>query len=239
MKMKYVKIAVFAFLMLAIMACSLFSYSPNQAGSGVQDLAKEAIAQRDELIRLYQVAQGEAANFHLTVDSKYGQIQAATLQCQAYYDSVVRSGEVWTGKFEKESQAMADLLDKYKEQVGSVPPDQLNLSTLESQGLLPDQLGSGFALFVNAVVQAPPPVPDSAVTLSCIATTNEGMETIRASGVYWNAAVTGYNAYRGKVSSEVVAAASDLLGYPLPGLLPYYQGGNNGPVTNPLATPQQ
>lgn len=214
---------------IAILACGI--------SNAVKDVASDAIAQRDELVRLYQVAQGEASNFNLTVDSEYGKVQAVTQQAQGYYDTVVRSGEVWTGNFEEESQAMAELLNSYNEQVGGLPAEQLDLSKLQEEGLLPDQLGSGFTLFVNAVVQAPPPVPDSAVTLAVIATTNESMETIRAGGVYWNAAVTAYNSYRGKVSSEVVAAASEVLGFPLPDLLPYYHGGNQGPVQNPLNTP--
>lgn len=218
---------VFAILVLVQLAC----------GQPVVDVAKAGIAQRDELVRLYQVASGEASNFQLAVDSEYAKIQAATTQTKDYYNAVENSGEVWTGNFREESEAMTALLEKYNQQFGEIPADQLDLSKLEEQGMLPNQLGNDFALYVNSVVQAPPPVPDSAVTLQLMATTNESMETIRAAGVYWNASVTNYNAYRGKVSSEVVAAASEVLGFPLPGLLPFYKGGHTGPVTNPIGTP--
>lgn len=220
-------------LMVFVSTAVISACSPRQ----VVDAAKDVIRERDEILRLVNVAQREAANFPLTVDTEYGKIRAITFQSQQYYEAVATSGEVWTGNFRDQEQAVAAQLDQYRQNYGGVPQDKLNLEEMKANGMLPDSLANGFSLYVNSVVQAPPPVPDAQVTRDLLAITSESMETIRAAGVYWNTAASDYNAYRQKVSSEAIAAASELLGYPLPGLLPLYQGGNTGPVTNPLATP--
>ncbi|MBI9052136.1 MAG: hypothetical protein JEZ00_22160, partial [Anaerolineaceae bacterium] len=102
----------------------------------------------------------------------------------------------------------------------------------------PDGLGQGFSLYVNAVVQAPPPVPDSEVTLALGDTVDEAMNTVQLAGTDWNDAVKTYNTRRSQITGEVVARVSEYFGFELPESFPYYQGGNAGqPVSNPLATP--
>ena len=117
-------------------------------------------------------------------------------------------------------------------------PTQLNLDALQNQGALPDGLGQGFTLYVNAIVQAPPPVPDPQVTLALGDTIDEGMNTIQLAGTDWNDAVEAYNTRRAQIPGEVVARVSEYFGFDLPVAFPYYQGANAGaPVQNPLATP--
>lgn len=229
------KTIVLAGLMVLFSAFVMSACLPQRAVDTAVEAAKKIAAERDEILRLYNEAQREAANFPLTVDTEYAKVQAITIQSQQYYEAVTQSGEVWTGNFRDEEKAVTDKLNSFRDKYGGVPQGQLNLQQMEEQGLLPNNMADGFSLYVNSVVQAPPPVPDATVTTNLMTITSESMETIRASGVYWNTAASNYNAYRQKVSSEAIAAASELLGYPLPGLLPLYQGGNTGPVTNPIA----
>lgn len=193
----------------------------------------------NELIRLVQDVQAGASNFQLVTDTQYAKIQAKTQITQQYYEAVVQSGEVWTGNFRSQEQALADLLEKYRDVSGNpIDPSDLNLDQLMKQGLLPDQLGQGFALYVNAVVQAPPPVPDAEVTLALGDTIDEAMNTIQLAGTDWNDAVKAYNTRRSQIKGEIVARVSEYFGFELPVTFPYYQGGNIGrPVQNPLATP--
>jgi len=103
---------------------------------------------------------------------------------------------------------------------------------------LPDGLGQGFTLYVNAITQAPPPVPDAKVTLALGDTVDEAMNTIQLGGTDWNDAVKAYNTRRAQIKGEIVARVSAYFGFDLPVTFPYYQGGNAGqPVHNPLATP--
>jgi hypothetical protein len=131
-------------------------------------------------------------------------------------------------------------LKGYKDENGNpVSPEKLNLNQLQSQGLLPDSLGNKFSVYVNAVVQAPPPVPDSKVTLALGDTVDEAMNTIQLAGTDWNDAVKAYNTRRAQIKGEIVARVSAYFGFDLPVTFPFYQGGNAGkPITNPLSTPQ-
>jgi len=108
---------------------------------------------------------------------------------------------------------------------------------LQGQGRFARWLGQGFTLYVNAITQAPPPVPDAAVTLALGDTVDEGMNTIQLAGTDWNDAVKTYNTRRAQIKGEIVARVSAYFGFDLPVTFPYYQGGNAGkPVQNPLAT---
>jgi hypothetical protein len=193
----------------------------------------------NELIGLVQGVQSAAANFQLVTDTQYAKIQAKTQITKDYYDAVSNSGEVWTGNFRSEAEAMADLLKNYRDANGqSLDPTKLNLDELQRKGALPDGLGEGFTLYVNAVVQAPPPVPDPSVTLSLGDTVDEAMNTIQLAGTDWNDAVRAYNTRRAQIKGEIVAQVSSYLGFELPATFPYYQGASAGqPVQNPLATP--
>ncbi|MGB8212542.1 MAG: hypothetical protein WCE68_03180 [Anaerolineales bacterium] len=195
----------------------------------------------NDLIALVQGVQSSASNFQLVVDTQYAKIQAKTQITKDYYDAVNASGEVWTGNFRSQADALTNLLNNYKDANGQpLDPTKLNLAELEGKGALPNNLGQGFSLYVNAVTQAPPPVPDSQVTLALGDTIDESMNTIQLAGSDWNDAVKAYNTRRAQISGEIVSRVSAYFGFPLPVTFPYYQGGNAGqPVQNPLATPQK
>jgi hypothetical protein len=193
----------------------------------------------NELVALVQGVQSSAANFQLVIDTQYAKIQAKTQITKDYYDAVGVSGEVWTGNFRSQADALTDLLKNYRDANGQpLDPTKLNLDDLNSKGALPDGIGQGFTLYVNAITQAPPPVPDSQVTLALGDTVDEAMNTIQLAGTDWNDAVKAYNTRRAQIKGEIVARVSAYFGFDLPVTFPYYQGGNAGqPVQNPLATP--
>ncbi len=206
-------------------------------GCGV---VKSATTEYNELVALVQGVQAAASNFQLVTDTQYAKIQAKTQITKDYYDAVSSSGEVWTGNFRSEQEALTNMLNNYRDENGQpLDPTQLNLKDLQNQGALPDGVGQGFTLYVNAITQAPPPVPDAQVTLALGDTVDEGMNTIQLAGTDWNDAVKAYNTRRAQISGEVVARVSAYFGFDLPVAFPYYQGGNAGqPVQNPLATQQ-
>lgn len=194
----------------------------------------------DDLVALVQNVQAAASNFQLVTDTQYAKIQAKTQITKDYYDAVAQSGEVWTGNFRDEQEALTELLKNYRDQNGQpLDPTKINLNDLQNKGALPDSLGQGFTLYVNAVTQAPPPVPDSDVTLALGDTVDEGMNTIQLAGTDWNDAVRAYNTRRAQITGEVVARVSEYFGFELPVTFPYYAGASAGqPVQNPLATQQ-
>jgi hypothetical protein len=193
----------------------------------------------NELVALVQGVQSAAANFQLITDTQYAKIQAKTQITKDYYDAVSNSGEVWTGNFRSQADAMTQLLKNYRDDKGQpLDPTKLNLNDLKNKGALPDGLGQGFTLYVNAITQAPPPVPDAKVTLALGDTIDEAMNTIQLGGTDWNDAVKAYNTRRAQIKGEIVARVSAYFGFELPVTFPYYQGGNAGqPVKNPLSTP--
>jgi hypothetical protein len=201
-------------------------------------ILQSATNEYNELIALVQNVQAAASNFQLVTDTQYAKIQAKTQITADYYEAVADSGEVWTGNFREEQELMNELLRNYRDENGQpLNPTELDLNALQNQGALPDGLGQGFTLYVNAITQAPPPVPDSEVTLALGDTVDEGMNTIQLAGTDWNDAVRAYNTRRAQISGEVIARVSEYFGFPLPVEFPYYQGANAGqPVQNPLAT---
>jgi hypothetical protein len=126
-------------------------------GCGV---VKSGTDEYNELVALVQGVQSAASNFQLVTDTQYAKIQAKTQITKDYYDAVSTSGEVWTGNFRSQADAMTNLLNNYRDENGQpLDPTKLNLNTLNEKGALPDGLGQGFTLYVNAITQAPPPVP--------------------------------------------------------------------------------
>ena len=212
-----------AVILVSTMSCSLIN-------SGTTEY--------NELIALVQGVQSAASNFQLVTDTQYAKIQAKTQITKDYYDAVNNSGEVWTGNFRSQADALTDLLKNYRDENGQpLDPTKLNLNELNSKGALPSGLGQGFTLYVNAITQAPPPVPDSAVTLALGDTIDEAMNTIQLGGTDWNDAVKAYNTRRAQIKVEIVARVSAYFGFDLPVAFPYYQGANAGqPIQNPLAT---
>jgi hypothetical protein len=203
-------------------------------------IVKTGTTEYNELVALVQGVQSAAANFQLVTDTQYAKIQAKTQITKDYYDAVSTSGEVWTGNFRSQAEALTNLLKNYRDENGQpLDPTKLNLNDLQNKGALPDGIGQGFTLYVNAITQAPPPVPDASVTLALGDTVDEAMNTIQLGGTDWNDAVKAYNTRRAQITAEIVARVSAYLGFPLPVTFPYYQGGNAGqPIQNPLATPQ-
>ncbi|MEP6895735.1 MAG: hypothetical protein ABI986_09030 [Chloroflexota bacterium] len=194
----------------------------------------------NELVALVQGVQSAASNFQLVTDTQYAKIQAKTQITKDYYDAVNNSGEVWTGNFRSQADALTNMLNNYRDSNGQpLDPTKLNLSELQGKGALPSNLGQGFSLYVNAITQAPPPVPDAQVTLALGDTVDEAMNTIQLGGTDWNDAVKAYNTRRAQIKGEIVARVSKYFGFDLPVTFPYYQGGNAGqPIQNPLATQQ-
>jgi hypothetical protein len=219
-------ISIFAALVIVIQltSCNLLNSATNEY---------------NELVALVQGVQAAASNFQLVTDTQYAKIQAKTQITKDYYDAVNNSGEVWTGNFRSEAEALTDLLKNYRDENGQpLDPNNLNLNDLQNKGALPDGLGQGFTLYVNAITQAPPPVPDAQVTLALGDTVDEGMNTIQLAGTDWNDAVKAYNTRRAQIPGEVIARVSQYFGFELPVAFPYYQGANLGaPIQNPLATP--
>jgi len=202
------------------------------------NLIRSGANEYNDLVALVQGVQASASNFQLVTDTQYAKIQAKTQITKDYYDAVSNSGEVWTGNFRSEQELLNELLKNYRDEKGQpLDPTQLNLDDLQNKGALPDGLGQGFTLYVNAVVQAPPPVPAPEVTLALGDTVDEGMNTIQLAGTDWNDAVQAYNTRRAQIPGEVVARVAEYFGFDLPVTFPYYQGANAGqPIQNPLAT---
>lgn len=202
-------------------------------------IVKSGTTEYDELVALVQDVQSAAANFQLVTDTQYAKIQAKTQITKDYYDAVSDSGEVWTGNFRSQADALTNMLDNYRDENGQpLDPTKLNLNELQAKGALPSDLGQGFSLYVNAITQAPPPVPEASVTLALGDTVDEAMNTIQLAGTDWNDAVRAYNTRRAQIKGEIVARVSAYFGFDLPVTFPYYQGANAGqPVQNPLATP--
>ena len=224
---RYIK-QILPIIMMAVMVVGL-------TGCGV---VKSGTTEYNELVALVQGVQSAAANFQLVTDTQYAKIQAKTQITQDYYDAVNNSGEVWTGNFRSQADALTDLLKNYRDENGQpLDPTQLDLNELQNKGALPSDIGQGFSLYVNAITQAPPPVPDAQVTIALGDTVDEAMNTIQLAGTDWNDAVEAYNTRRAQIKGEIVARVSAYFGFELPVTFPYYQGGNAGqPIVNPLAT---
>jgi hypothetical protein len=226
----YIKKQILPIFIMAVMVVGL-------TGCGV---VKTGTTEYNELVALVQGVQSAAANFQLVTDTQYAKIQAKTQITQDYYDAVNNSGEVWTGNFRSQADALTDLLNNYRDENGQpLDPTQLDLNELQDKGALPSDIGQGFSLYVNAITQAPPPVPDAQVTIALGDTVDEAMNTIQLAGTDWNDAVEAYNTRRAQIAGEIVARVSEYFGFELPLTFPYYQGANAGqPIQNPLGTPK-
>ena len=71
-------------------------------------VVKSGTTEYDELVALVQGVQSAAANFQLVTDTQYAKIQAKTQITKDYYDAVSNSGEVWTGNFRSQADALTD-----------------------------------------------------------------------------------------------------------------------------------
>jgi hypothetical protein len=144
---RYIKQIIPIFMMVAMLV--------GLTGCGV---VKSGTTEYNELVALVQGVQSAASNFQLVTDTQYAKIQAKTQITKDYYDAVSTSGEVWTGNFRSQADALTNLLNNYHDENGQpLDPTNLNLNDLQGKGTLPDGLGQGFTLYVNAITQAPPP----------------------------------------------------------------------------------
>src|SRR6188472_1261392 len=84
-------------------------------GCGIVDAGT---TEYNELVALVQGVQSAAANFQLVTDTQYAKIQAKTQITKDYYDAVSNSGEVWTGNFRSEAEALTELLKNYRDENG-------------------------------------------------------------------------------------------------------------------------
>src|SRR5512147_3341614 len=88
------------------------------AGAPGCGLVRSGTNEYNELVSLVQGVQSAAANFQLVTDTQYAKIQAKTQITKDYYDAVSNSGEVWTGNFKSEAEAMTELLKNYRDADG-------------------------------------------------------------------------------------------------------------------------
>src|SRR6185436_15239589 len=79
------------------------------------NLLRSGTDEYNDLVALVQGVQSAASNFQLVTDTQYAKIQAKTQITKDYYDAVNNSGEVWTGNFRSQADALTDLLKNYRD----------------------------------------------------------------------------------------------------------------------------
>lgn len=194
----------------------------------------EAVITYNTLIALYQGAQLGASNAAGCIDTNYAKTQIAVQLNDKYLDTDKAKVEAWRKVLAQRQGGLDSMLNAYKQTGGD--PSKLDLKTLADSGALPTDLASGFSLYVNAFTEAPlaPTNPD--VTLAAMKTSSEAMNSIQQCVVDWNKAVNAYNVGRNQAKGDIVGQVAQALHVKeLPESLPYYQGGNSGPIRNPVA----
>lgn len=204
--------------------------------------ATSVVDQYHTLIEKYQKAQKEASNFRLCVDTAMGVIYTQATFLQSYQQADVQKAKVWRDALQSAGSKVADLLKNYKDANGNpIPVDQLDLGALANAGALPNGIGSGLTLFVQAFQEAPLAQVSDAPVLAAMNTASEQYNKIDACGTDWNDAVEAYNVERNKIPGDVVGRIAEYLKVKeLPESLPYYQGDYKGTVSQPnLPTPSK
>ena len=194
----------------------------------------EAVVTYNELIGLYQGAQLGASNAAGCIDTNYAKTQIAVQLNDSYLSTDKAKVEAWRSVLASRQNGLDTMLQAYKE--AGNDPTKLDLKALADKGALPDNLASGFSLYVNAFQEAPlaPTNPD--VTLAAMKTSSEAMNSIQQCVNDWNKSVNSYNVRRNQAKGDIVGQVAQKLGVKeLPEALPYYQGGNSGPIRNPVA----
>src|SRR5215207_11555401 len=82
------------------------------------NLIRSGTNEYNDLVALVQGVQASASNFQLVTDTQYSKIQAKTQITKDYYDAVAQSGEVWTGNFRDEQEALTQMLANYRDENG-------------------------------------------------------------------------------------------------------------------------
>jgi hypothetical protein len=205
-------------------------------------VAGDVVTEYHILIEKYQKAQKMASNFRLCVDTAMGTIYTQATFLQNYQQADVQKAKVWRDALQSAGSKVADLLKNYKDANGNpIPVDQLDLGALANAGALPNGVGSGLTLFVQAFQEAPLAAISDAPVLAAMNTASEQYNKIDACGTDWNDAVEGYNVERNKIPGDVVGRIAEYLKVKeLPASLPFYSGDYKGSVSQPnLPTPSK
>ncbi len=223
------RISLSVLAILIIVACSFKSPFSKEVGLGptVKEVVSENTAARDEGIKVYQGAQKAVANYYLKVNSCAALMTRQEAMVENYAKAVQANTENWSGHFRAESEAMTKQLEAYANAIneGTLDPSQLNLAQLIEQGAFPTDLQAGLALYVDSVVQAPPPEIDSEVYKQAMDTMSECYSSVDFAGSVTNEAITAWNTWLLTTKGMLVSELSDYFGYPMPGELPLITGG--------------
>jgi len=209
---------------LTLSACQTIS---NVAGGVVNEYST--------LITDYQNAQKTASNFQLCVDTAMGTIYTQATFLQNYQQADIEKAKVWRQALDNSSARLAQTLLNYKDANGNpLPASSLDLGALAQANALPNSVGSGFSLFVQAFQEAPLPQVSDAPVLAAMNTASEQYNKIDACGADWNDAVQAYNTERNKIPGDVVGQIAEALHVKtLPETLPYYAGSYTGSLSQP------
>ena len=216
--------------------CLLLVLSLALSGCGaIKNAASSVVNEYHTLIAAYQNAQKTASNFKLCVDTAMGTIYTQATFLQNYQQADVEKAKVWRQALDNSSARLLETLKNYKDANGNpIPASALDLGALASQNALPDSVGGGFSLFVQAFTEAPLAQVSDAPVLAAMKTASEQYNKIDACGADWNDAVQAYNTERNKIPGDVVGRIAEALHVKtLPEELPYYQGSYTGSISQP------
>lgn len=221
--MNKIKYVLFGLLIAAMLlgACS------GPVGQGVESVVKKY----NGLIVAYQEAQKEAANgasclvlvnaeinFQATLANNYMSGQVA--MTEAYRKALADFGN-------KISGLQTDFNEKTSAYIGPdgqpIDPSKLDLAVLQSQGVLPNDMGLTLQIFATTFTEAPMPPLNPEPVLTAQRAVSEKMNQAFACVKTWNDAVGNYNQERQQVPGEVVGTLANYLGVTdLPHQLPYF-----------------
>jgi len=218
-----------AFLVLLALLVTLID------GCGV---VRSTVDQYHTLITYYQEARQEASSFRLCVDTGMGVMNVQNGYVQSYIEGQVgmtTEYRQYLSSVNEQRSQVEDLRGNYLDANGNpIPVDQLDLATLADAGALPNGLGGGFTLYVQAFTEAPMPELNPEPVLQAMRTAEEQFNKINACGEDWNGAVQNYNTERNKIPGDVVGTIANELGVKkLPLELPYYGGDYSGTISAP------
>lgn len=205
------------------------------ACQAIRNTAGSVIDQYHTLIEYYQNAQKTASNFQLCVDTAMGTIYTQATFLQNYQQADIEKAKVWRQALDNSSARLVEALKNYKDANGNtIPASSLDLGTLAQQNALPNSIGGGFSLFVQAFQEAPLAQVSDAPVLAAMNTASEQYNKIDACGADWNDAVQQYNTERNKIPGDVVGRIAEALHVKtLPESLPFYQGSYTGSISQP------
>jgi hypothetical protein len=205
---------------------------------GSCSVVQSTVGQYHTLITYYQDARQEASSFRLCVDTGMGVMNVQNGLVQAYIEGQVgmtKEYRQYLADVDAQRSQVEDLRDNYFDANGNpIPVDQLDLAALANAGALPNGLGGGFTLYVQAFTEAPMPELNPEPVMQAMRTAEEQFNKINACGEDWNKAVQNYNTERNKIPGDVVGTIANELGIKeLPMELPYYGGDYTGTISAP------